>query len=110
MVCIRELRALTHIWIISGFVGGYLSAQTAPGGAIKPAAVLQFGHRRAVTALAFSPDGHWLASGSKDNTIKIWDIATGRLLRTLYGHGAPVNTLAVSEDGKIIASGSGKRY
>jgi WD40 repeat protein len=85
-------------------------AQTAPADSQKPEAVLQVGHRRAIRSIAFSPDGRWLASGAKDNTIKIWDVASGRLLRTLYGHGSPVNALAVSPDGKLLASGSGKSY
>jgi WD40 repeat protein len=85
-------------------------AQTAPADSQKPEAVLQVGHRRAIRSIAFSPDGRWLASGAKDNTIKIWDVASGRLLRTLYGHGSPVNALSASPDGKLLASGSGKAY
>jgi len=84
--------------------------QTASDDSQKPEAVLQVGHRRVVRSIAFSPDGRWLASGAKDNTIKIWDVASGRLLRTLYGHGSPVNALAASPDGKLLASGSGKAY
>ena len=35
------------------------------------------GHANIVTSLAFSPDGRWLATGSWDKTIKIWDVQTG---------------------------------
>ncbi len=84
--------------------------QTASDDSQKPEAVLQVGHRRVVRSMAFSSDGRWLASGAKDNTIKIWDVASGRLLRTLYGHGSPVNALSASPDGKLLASGSGKAY
>ena len=73
----------------------------------KPELVLQSGHTRSTNAVAFSPDNRWLASGGKDNVIKIWDLANGNVLRTLYGHTSNVNALAVSPDGKIIASGSG---
>jgi WD40 repeat protein len=84
--------------------------QNVASDAERPEAVLQVGHRRAVHALAFSPDGRWLATGGKDNTIKIWEVSSGHLLRTLYGHGSPVNALSVSPDGKLLASGSGKTY
>src|SRR5258705_2401553 len=72
-----------------------------------PELMLQAGHTRSANAVAFSPDNHWLASGGKDNVIKIWDLATGSVLRTLYGHTSNVNALAVSPDGKLLASGSG---
>ncbi len=85
--------------------------QTPPqAGPDRPEPILQVGHRRAVHAVAFSPDGRWVATGAKDNTIKIWDVATGRLLRTLYGHGSPVTALSVSPDGSLLASASGNSY
>src|SRR5687768_5790282 len=73
----------------------------------KPELVIQAGHTKPINAVAFSPDGRWLASGGKDDTIKIWDIATGYVLRTLYAHSSNVNALAVSPDGKFLASASG---
>ena len=73
----------------------------------KPELILQSGHTKSANAVAFSPDNRWLASGGKDNVIKIWDLATGNVLRTLYGHTSNVNALAVSPDGKLLASGSG---
>jgi len=79
---------------------------SAPSSA-KPELILQAGHTKSVNTIAFSPDGSWLASGGKDNTIKIWDAATGNVLRTLYGHASNVNALAVSPDGGLLASGSG---
>ncbi len=54
-------------------------ASGQPLGALK-------GHGKGVTAVAFSRDGRLLASGSSDNTIRIWDLATKRELRTLMGH------------------------
>jgi WD40 repeat protein len=73
----------------------------------KPELILQTGHTKSANAVAFSPDNRWLASGGKDNVIKIWDLANGNVLRTLYGHTTNVNALAVSPDGKLLASGSG---
>src|SRR5882672_8591891 len=73
----------------------------------KPELILQTGHTKSANAVAFSPDNRWLASGGKDNVIKIWDLANGSVLRTLYGPTSNINALAVSPDGKLLASGSG---
>jgi WD40 repeat protein len=56
--------------------------------------------------VAFSPDGSSLASGSADNTIKIWDLNNGTGTKTLSGHGASVWSVAFSPDGRSLASGS----
>ncbi len=65
------------------------------------------GHNDRVSAIAFSPDGNTLASGSFDKTIKLWDTQTGELKRTLIGHDASVTSIAFSPDGRTLASGSG---
>ena len=64
------------------------------------------GHTNYVSSVAFSPDGKTLASGSSDNTIILWDVATGGYLKTLSGHSENVLSVAFSQDGKILASGS----
>ncbi len=67
------------------------------------------GYYSAVNCVAFSPDGKVLASGSDDQTIKLWDVQTGRTLQTLMGHSGNVFSVAFSPDGKVLASGSGDR-
>ncbi|PTD03458.1 Vegetative incompatibility protein HET-E-1 [Fusarium culmorum] len=71
-------------------------------------AVLQTleGHADSVNSVVFSPDGIRIASGSNDNTIKIWDVATGKEEQTLEGHADAVNSVVFSPDGTRIASGS----
>ena len=55
---------------------------------------------------AVSPDGTWIVSASYDNTLKIWDAATGAERATLTGHTGSVNGCAVSPDGTWIVSAS----
>ncbi len=61
-------------------------------------------HTGWVNSVAFSPDGLLLASGSADKTIKLWEVATGSLVRTLYGHSYTVYSVAFSPDGRLLAS------
>src|SRR5262249_25718583 len=62
------------------------------------------GHTRPLY-VAFSPDGKTLAvSSEKDPTIRLWDLATGKLRRTLKGHGRTVFAIAFSPDGQTLAS------
>ncbi|MCM3873100.1 MAG: WG repeat-containing protein [Pyrinomonadaceae bacterium] len=64
------------------------------------------GHPGIVYAIAFSPDGNFIASGSGDKSIKLWDAQTGKLLNTLAGHSLQVTAVAFSADAKTLASGS----
>ncbi|APA08683.1 hypothetical protein sscle_04g034530 [Sclerotinia sclerotiorum 1980 UF-70] len=64
------------------------------------------GHSGSVKSVAFSPDGTKVASGSHDNTIRLWDAMTGESLQTLEGHSDWVKSVAFSPDGTKVASGS----
>ncbi len=64
------------------------------------------GHKGNVLSVALSPDGKTVASGSKDKTIKLWEVSSGDLLQTLRAHRGTVQALAFSPDGTFLASGS----
>src|SRR6478672_13551531 len=60
------------------------------------------GHTDWVNCVAISPDGQTLVSGSRDNTIKIWNLASGKVLATLRGHSEAIYSLAISPDGQTL--------
>lgn len=64
-------------------------------------------HKNAVNSLAFSPSGQILASGSRDDTVKLWHVKTGKLLDTIECNSCWKNVLSVSfsPDGQTLAAG-----
>ena len=64
------------------------------------------GHEEMVSAAAFSPDGARIVSGSYDQTVRVWDAASGAELLVLRGHEDDVPAAAFSPDGARIVSGS----
>ncbi len=64
-------------------------------------------HSDAVGSVAFSPDGLMLASGSKDKTIQIWDLATGKSIRTFPGDSSTVWSVVFDSSGTKLATGTG---
>jgi WD40 repeat protein/GTPase SAR1 family protein len=75
----------------------------------EPLAVLErelTGHMDWVKSVAVSPNGKWAASGSNDNTLKVWDLESGKCRITLKEHPSAVNSVAVTPDGTRILSAS----
>jgi len=62
------------------------------------------GHKGAVQAVRFSRDGSMLVSGSRDNSVKVWDVATGTAVKTFRGHYSGVSDVAFDHDGRRVVS------
>jgi len=63
-------------------------------------------HRQAITCVSCSPDGKLIATSSRENSVKIWDINTGALIKTLEGHTSKVNSVHYSPNGDLIVTAS----
>jgi serine/threonine protein kinase len=86
------------IFLVLGFAGyKYWHSQ-------KPSTLME--HRGEVNTVVVSPDGKTIISGSDDRTIKIWDLSSQKLLRTLKGHTDWVYDIAISADSQTLVSGS----
>ncbi len=64
------------------------------------------GHEREITALAFSPDGTRILTGSRDNLAALWDVASGKPLAYYRGHSGPIIQAAYRRDGRQVATTS----
>jgi hypothetical protein len=66
---------------------------------------LLLGHTGAVASVVFSFDGKTIASGGSDDAIRLWDVKTGKCVRTIEAHQKYVRSVAFSPDGKTLISG-----
>ncbi|MBD3325791.1 hypothetical protein GF339_14495 [candidate division KSB3 bacterium] len=108
---IRHLFSMAVLLLLAGCAEVAVQEETPlvlPTGAElrTPQLVVQTGHSKEITSLAFSPDGKVLASSSGDETVTLWHSATGKELRSLSGHSRGVAAVAISPDGTLVASGS----
>ena len=87
--------------IASAYGSAVVLRHTATG---RPLQVLT-GHQGA-TAVAIDPSGTWLASGSRDRMVRLWEVRTGRLVHTLEAHRDDVLSVAFDPSGRFLASGS----
>ena len=83
-----------------------LTSLTAPAADPDPPTVTLKAHEGTLSCVAFSRDGTLLASGAKDGTVIVWDIAARKPLVTLPGHKDMIVAVAFSPDGKTVAATS----
>ena len=93
----KFLRSL--LTIINCFVLTIVSGQQAE-------LVLPIGHTDWVNAVCYTPDGKYIVTASNDNTAKLWEIKTGKEIRTFAGHTSRLTSATISNDGKYLLTGS----
>ncbi len=70
------------------------------------AKIVLVGHSAEVLSVAFSPDGNTIASGSVDDTLRLWSVKQARLIRTMQGHPFPIWQVKFSPNGMTLFTGS----
>ena len=72
----------------------------------KPQLTMQTGHGAEVNQVAFTPDGTILITCDEYHTIKMWEVKTKKLLRTIQGHHRPITSLAIASNGRYFLTGA----
>ncbi len=100
-----EPYALTHDKFAIGLMDGRIELRDTVTGK-RLAILIGYQVKKRIVALAFSPDGTMLASGSQDKTVRLWNTSKNHELFILRKHTGWITTLAFSHDGRMLASGS----
>lgn len=72
----------------------------------QPKITIPIGHSEGILHGSFSPNGDYILTASEDNTTKLWETESGKLIRTLEGHTKPITSSTFSMDGKTIITTS----
>jgi RNA polymerase sigma factor (sigma-70 family) len=94
----------TGLWDLATGKERNLATDHVPGAPWQQVGAAEAWRYTGTTAVAFAPDGKTLATGGRDGLVKLWDVASGRRLRTLEQQYTPVEALAWSRDGRTVAS------
>lgn len=81
------------------------SPSSGSGAGVGPIKTLS-GHTNYVFCVAFNPQANMVASGSFDETVRVWDVKAGKCLKVLPAHSDPVTAVDFNRDGSLIVSGS----
>src|SRR6266852_1347289 len=107
-IAVSKLRLSSLAILLCGLSAASCWAANEPAVPSGVVATLK-GHTEIVYGIAFSPDGRHVLTGSFDKTLKLWEMATGKEVRTLggqAGHQQNILSVAFSPDGQYLASGS----
>src|SRR5262249_24713691 len=94
------------VCFLASLIPYILGLHSSPADTPKVRAILR-GHKGSIMSIAFSPNGKLLASGSRDGTVILWDVATGKSVKRLEGDRVPLDGImlvAFSPDGKSLAA------
>ena len=100
--CRRSIQTIALLCLIGFFT--FPSHAVLTG--VKPELVIQTGHINKITSASIGPHGKYLATGSVDNSVKLWNVESGAEIRTFRGHKSWITSVAILPDGKRLITGS----
>lgn len=92
-------KLLLTLFLYSAFITGLIAQNNVE-------TVLQKGHFASIKCIDIDSEGTLLATGSKDKTAKIWDINSGREIRSFVGHTHSISRVRFSNDSKYLVTSS----